>query len=199
VEIWQGKFSPTGKKLVMTVPGAVLEEPVKSDYSRSEAFVLPFNYYIQKAEALSAVKGLLDFETIKSTLYTAKEFAPTQAHRKEVDQRLNKIDFMLMIYKADVAAEKKSIEGYETALKNLAKAAALGVDTPSAKAMLEKKTAEIAEALESLKQNLWEQEAIGAAAAEEKKGTAAEKEKASKETPPETENAPSPEPEVTHH
>jgi len=181
VEIWQGKFSPTGKKLVISVPDATIEEPVKSVYAKKEALVPAFNYYISKAEALSEVKGLLDFETIKSNLYKAIKFAPTNAHKKEAKSRLNKTDFIFLIYRADVAAGKNTIKGYEAALNNLSKAAALGADKPQ-KELLNKKTAKINKTLERLKEKIKTEEA--AAAALEKK--AAEKKgpkKASEATP----------------
>ncbi|MCK5784770.1 MAG: hypothetical protein KAH06_09995 [Desulfobacterales bacterium] len=150
VEIWQGKFSPTGKELLISMPDAAIKEPVKSVYTQNEALITAFNYFINNAEALSEVKGLLDFESIKSNLYKAIQFAPTSHHTKKAQTHLNKIDFMFLVYKADVAAGKNTIKGCEAALKDLSKAAAFASDKSQEK-LLDKKTAGINDVLNSLK------------------------------------------------
>ncbi len=153
VEIWKGKFSPTGRELVISVPDAIIEGPVKSVYTQKEALVPAFNYYIKKSEALLEVNGQIDFKTIKSDLYQAIKFAPTRLHAKMAKTRLNKIDFIFLVYKADVAAGKNTIKGCEAALKNLSKAADLGPDK-NQKELLDKKTAGINDVLNNLKKNL---------------------------------------------
>ncbi len=153
VEIWQGKFSPIGRERIISVPDATITEPVKSVYTQKEALVPAFNYYIKKSEALSEVTGQLDFKTIKSDLYQAIKFAPTRQQAKMAKTRLNKINFIFLVYKADVAAGKNTIEGCEAALKNLSKAAALRPDKDQ-EALLDKKTAGINDVLNSLKKNL---------------------------------------------
>ncbi len=153
IEIWKGNFSPTGRKMIISLPDATIEKPIKSVYVKKEALVPVFNYYINKAEALSEVKGMLDFESIKSNLYKAIKFAPTSQHQKKAKTRLNKIDFMFLVYKADVAAGKNTIAGCEAALKNLAKAATLDVEKTQ-KEMLDKKTVKIKAALDSLKEKI---------------------------------------------
>ena len=186
VEIWQGKFSPTGKELVMSVPNAIIDEPVKSVYAKKEAMVPAFDYYIGKAETLSEVKGLMDFETIKSNLYKAIKFAPTSAHKKKAKSRLNKIDFMFLVYKADVAAGKNTIEGYEAALRNLTKAASLGADKPQ-KELLNKKTIKINEALETIKEKIKANDAAAALEKEAEKEIIAPEKIIKKNTEPQAE------------
>jgi len=149
VEIWQGKFSPTGKKLIISVPGAVIEKPVKAQYSRSEAMAPAFNYYIKKAEALTEIKGPLDFEEIKHALNTALAYAFTTANQKEVKSRINKIDFTFLTYKADVATGKKTLKGYEKALQFLDQASALTIDKAK-KGLLKNKKDSIKEAIGKL-------------------------------------------------
>ena len=150
VEIWQGNFSPTGEKLVMSVPGAVINEPIKSVYAKKEALVPAFDYYIGKAETLSKVRGVLDFDSIKSNLYKAIKFAPTMHYKKEAKTRLNQINFKFLVYKADIAAGKNTVEGCEAALKNLSKAIPLGTDKTQ-KELLNIKTVEINKTLAGLK------------------------------------------------
>jgi flagellar hook-length control protein FliK len=153
VEIWQGKFSPTGEKLVISVPGATIKEPVKSVYEKKEALVPAFDYYMDKAEALSKVKGTLDFDSIKSNLYKAIRFAPTVHHKKEAKTQLNRTDFMFLIHQADAAAAKNTVEGCDAALKNLSKAVAFVTDQAQ-KELLDKKKSEISAKLSALKDRI---------------------------------------------
>jgi len=143
----------------MTVPDATLEEPVKSVYAKKEALVPAFNFYIGNAEALSEAKGLLDFKSIKTNLYKAIKFAPTSHHKKEAKKRLNKIDFMFLIYKADVAAGKNTVEGLEAALEDLSKAAALGAEKAQ-RELLDHKKAEITETLATLEEKIKAEKAV---------------------------------------
>lgn len=138
VEIWQGSFSPSGQKLLISVPGAVLPEPVQSVYTKKQALVPAFDFYIKKAEALTESKGQPDFEAIKSELAKAIAFAPSTLHQKDAKNRLNKIECLFLIYKADVAAGKGTLEGYESAINDLNRAKTLGVEGPQ-KALVDEK------------------------------------------------------------
>jgi hypothetical protein len=138
VEIWQGSFSPSGQKLLISVPDAVIPEPVQSVYTKKQALVPAFDYYIKKAEALTETKGQPDFEAIKSELAKAIAFAPSTLHQKDAKNRLNKIECLFLIYKADVAAGKGTLEGYESAINDLNRAKTLGVEGPQ-KALVDEK------------------------------------------------------------
>ena len=162
IDIWQGKFSPTGKKLVMHVPGASVEEPVKDVYAKKEALVPAYQFYIQKAEALSEKKGQPDFEAIKTNLYKAIHFAPDRQHKNAAKTRLSNIDFLFSLYKADVAAGKNTIEGYESALTHLRSAATLATGT-SQQDLLDQKTAEVNKKRDLLKKQIAAEEAKKAA------------------------------------
>jgi len=67
-------------------------------------------------------------------------------------------DFKFLVYKADVAAGKNTVEGCEAALKNLSKAAALGTDKVQ-RELLGKKTAQINKTLTNLKKRIKKSEA----------------------------------------
>jgi hypothetical protein len=58
----------------------------------------------------------------------ARTYAVTEAQRAAVGSRLNSIDLMTYLYKADVAASKGTVSGLEEALKDLNLAAALKLD-----------------------------------------------------------------------
>ena len=193
IDIWQGKFSPTGKKLVMHVPGASVEEPVKDVYAKKEALVPAYQFYIQKAEALSEKKGQPDFEAIKTNLYKAIHFAPDRQHKNAAKTRLSNIDFLFSLYKADVAAGKNTIEGYESALTHLRSAATLATGT-SQRDLLDQKTAEVNKKRDLLKKQIAAEEAKKAAEAEtlakEKESQAAESAKTAADPNNDPDNAP---------
>jgi colicin import membrane protein len=142
LEIWKGKFSPSGKRLMMTVPGVELTEPLKKSYTKAEAFIPAFNHYLRQADELSGVKGTPDFEAIKVQLKNAQEFAPTQNDMEMVLKRLNTIDFTFLLYNANTVSRKRTPENIEKALGFLNEAKALDLDNAQLE-MLEKKINEL--------------------------------------------------------
>jgi len=145
VEILQGKFAPMGGELLISLPGAQAPERVKPVYSESEVLPLVFDYYIEKADALLEVSGMPDLNEIKSYVKKALSFAVTDSMRNAAHARLNSIDLMILLYKADVAASKPATSDLETALWYLETAAALDLDDAQEK--LVKKKIESVEAL----------------------------------------------------
>jgi hypothetical protein len=96
-----------------------------------------------------------DFEQIKSDLNQAIPYAVTDKHHKLAIARLNNIDQMILLIKADVAASKETVADFDAALDYLSQATALDVDgskaalikekvaaVESAKAVLEKEKAQ---------------------------------------------------------
>ena len=138
VEIWQGRFAPMSQKLLVTLPGAQAPQSIKEVYSKEEVFPLIFNYYINKADALLDVPGMLDFDGIQFYLNKAISFGTTDDLRKKAYVRLNSIDMMTLQYRADVAASKETIDGFKTALKYLKKAALLDLDADQKKLIKQK-------------------------------------------------------------
>ncbi|MFH1102310.1 MAG: hypothetical protein V1714_00900 [Pseudomonadota bacterium] len=134
IEIWKGNFAPLGKQCLMQLPGMKLKETLKAAYSKEEALSFVFQYYLQKSDTLLEVTGMPDFEGIKSYLKTAISYAVSDSQRAVARSRINHIDLMLLLYKADVALDKGTIEGAENALKHLEQAASL--DLPSHQAEL---------------------------------------------------------------
>ena len=138
VEIWQGRFAPMSRKLLVTLPGAQAPHPIKEVYLKEEVFPLVFNYYVNKADALLDVAGMPDFEGIEFYLNKAILFGTTDDLRKKAYVRLNSINMMTLQYKADVAASKETIDGFKTALKYLKKAALLDLDDSQNKLIKQK-------------------------------------------------------------
>ncbi len=128
VEVWKGRFSPLGKELFITMPGAQPPDPIKETYTREEIFPFIAKYYINKADAVPDVPGLPDFEVIRTYLNKSLTYAITSDQQEEARNRLNKIDRMVLHYKADIAVSKETIPELKTALEYLNRANTLGPD-----------------------------------------------------------------------
>lgn len=132
VEIWQGRFSPMGMERIILLPGSQPPETVKDVYSEIEIFSIVFNFYLEKSDMLLEVPGMPDFEGIKLYLRMAQAYAVTDKFKATVASRLNSIDLMTYLYKADVAASRGTLSSLESALGFLEKAAALELDKSQA-------------------------------------------------------------------
>nr|CBX27345.1 hypothetical protein N47_H21670 [uncultured Desulfobacterium sp.] len=128
VEVWKGRFSPLGKEPFIIMPGAQPPNPMKEVYTREEVFPLIAKYYIDKADAVMDVPGLPDFEGMRTYLNKSLSFAITEDLKREAHVRLNKIDRMVLLYKADIALNKGTISELKTALEYLKRANLLGPD-----------------------------------------------------------------------
>jgi hypothetical protein len=128
LEVWKGKFSPIGKKLVITLPGVPAPKDTKATYRSADVYPIMFQYYIDKADALLDVPGIPDFEGIKTTLKTALEYGSTNALRALAYQRLDNIDRLILTYKADVAASRGTIDDLKAAIEFLNAADKLTTD-----------------------------------------------------------------------
>jgi len=128
VEIWQGRFAPMGKERILILPGSQLPPAVKDVYSENEINAIAFNYYIDRADILLETAGMPDFSGIKLYLKMALSYGVTDELRQAAFKRLNTIDMMIYLYKADVAASKGTLSDFKKALEYMAKAAALELD-----------------------------------------------------------------------
>ncbi len=149
-EIWQGKFAPKGAKLLISLPGMLYTDPVKDVYSKGDVIPLIFNYYIEKADTLLDVPGLPDFEGVKSYLNQALAYGTEPELAATARSRLNIIDLMVLLSKADVAASKDTIDGLEASLKYLKEAYGFEMD-PLQKERIVQKTAAASARLQTLK------------------------------------------------
>jgi hypothetical protein len=149
VEIWQGTFSPGGKKRILIMPGVQVPQKIKDVYAKEEVYPMAFNFYVSKADALMEVPGMPDFVGIKSYLNRALSFATTEELRQTAHVRINQIDRMILFYKADVAAIKGTRKGLEAALDYLDQVTKLDPDDIEAE-LIKKKKASIRELLKTL-------------------------------------------------
>jgi hypothetical protein len=149
VEIWKGKFSPMGRKLVVIMPGVLPPAEKKAVYTREDVFPLIFQYYIYKADTLMEVPGAPDFIDIKNYLHRAMDYAITDEMQSVVKANLDNIDRTVLLYKADVAAAKGTIEDLKSAREYLDQAAALNPDEPEAN-LIQQKIETVGKQIEAL-------------------------------------------------
>ena len=122
IEIWKGRFSPKDTMFYMVLHGVELDEPLAEVYTSDEVFPLIFNYYLEEADMLLEVPGLPDFDGIKGYLHKARDYVVTSDMKSAVSSRLNNIERMILLYKADVAMSKGTIDSLQSGIKMLKEA-----------------------------------------------------------------------------
>ncbi len=150
VGIWQGKFAPKGAKHLISFPGLQLAEPIKDSYTANEVFPIVCQYYLDKADMLLDVPGMPDFDGIKEYLNKSQAYATTREMKTVISNRLVAINFMVLLYKADVAASKNSLEDLETAMGYLKEALTYRVDELES-ALVKQKAEAVRKKIEGLK------------------------------------------------
>jgi hypothetical protein len=91
-------------------------------------YPLIFNYYVEKADTLLKVPSIPDFEGIKKYLNNAMVYKTTPDSAEAVYSRLNNIDLMILLYKADVAASKPTLSDLKEAKGFLSEAGRLDLN-----------------------------------------------------------------------
>ena len=138
LEIWQGKFSPMGKELLLSLPGAQPPVAIKDVYSKADVFPIIFDYYVEKADMLLEVSGMPDFKGVKKYLNRALSYATSDTPMEAAYARLNNIELMILLYKADVAASKATISDLKDAKVYLTQTSKLDLDEPQAEMIKQK-------------------------------------------------------------
>jgi hypothetical protein len=141
LEVWQGTFSPAGKKRVVIMPGVKPPAEIKPVYSQQEVYPIIFSHYLDQADSLIHAPGVFDFTDTKIYLNRALYFATDDIHRAAVQTRLNRIDRVILYYKAEVAASRGSIASLEAAVDFLDQAASLEPDDIESELISKKKQA----------------------------------------------------------
>jgi len=159
LEIWQGRYAPLGEERIMILPGVQSLEQISAVYSEAEVFPLIFNYYIDKADALSVMSDTPDYMAIKSYLNKALQFATTGDLRGKAYSRLNNIKFNDLMYKANVAENRGTISDLDEAIRSLNKASLLRVDAGKSD-VVKQKIKSIKEQRAEIKTQMAEESAI---------------------------------------
>ena len=197
IEMWQGDFAPMGKKLLISIPGAEMPMPAKPEYRKKEAFPLAFSYYISQADALAEVPGLPDFEGIKTYLHQALDYATDRTSIKTANTRVNTIEMLVLLYKAEATAGQATQTGFESAVNYLKEAAMLDIDATQ-RTLVEEKIKAVIEMKAELAALQAAEEAAAAEKAEAQQAAEEETQSADVENPVKTEK-PQPTVEKTAH
>ncbi|MBU1161326.1 MAG: hypothetical protein KKF96_02105 [Proteobacteria bacterium] len=128
LEIFQGSFAPMGEKLLISLPGVQQPTKAKDIYSKTDVYPIIFNYYVEKADTLLKVPSIPDFEGIKKYLNKAMLYKTAPDSAEAVYSRLNNIDLMILLYKADVAASKPTLSDLKEAKGFLSEAGRLDLN-----------------------------------------------------------------------
>ncbi len=173
LEIRKGKFAPLGDRTFIVLPGVLMPDIEKKVYSRDDVSPIAFNFYIEKADALLETPGIPDFEEIKAIVNDALKYASSRELKKAAYSRIDNIDKLIFLYKADVAASKETIPDLETAIEYLDEADSLTTD-PLQEEMIARK-------IEILKERILAIEAAEEAALVEAEAAAVEAEESAAE------------------
>jgi hypothetical protein len=123
IEVWRGKFAPTGAELVISLDGMKIPNPIHDVYSEKEAFGIVYEYFQDKADtALNEPEGP-DFGEVNRYLRQAASYAPTVESREMIQRRLDGISFLVLLHRTDVALAKGRLPDLTAAQTHLAKAA----------------------------------------------------------------------------
>ncbi len=128
LEIWKGRFSPQGVEKIFTISAASAPDQLKAVYSKTEAYGIIFDGIVNSADATLSTEEIPDFDLIRRTLISAEPYAVSKEMSNLLQRRLDKIDMMALVYKADILAGKGTESDLANARKSLEKALKLNLD-----------------------------------------------------------------------
>lgn len=163
VQIWKGRFSPLGKKLLADLDGVAPPEPVQPVYSKEAALTLAFDHYMNRVDGELEEPTRVDFDELDALLDRTGKFAVTDRQRIELDQRRTDIELMTYLYRANAAASRGTRQALSEAVDVLEEAALLKL-SPQQTTFVERQI----ELLEDMKSTAPEAPAVEAPEAEEK-------------------------------
>ena len=155
VKVFKGDFSPGGKTHVLTIDDMDISKDDEAKYSKQVIYSMIAAHYLKMAdELITKEDDIPDFKLIREFLDKADYYADIDL-KKEVEVRLNGIDFWVNIYKADMNIVKGERENIDLARQFITKASQL-ITLDYQKNMVEQRLAKI----ETLEQNFHEDEEI---------------------------------------
>jgi hypothetical protein len=114
VELWQGSFSPMGKSHIITLMGMEIPDTEQDFYSESEIYPLICGFYLDQASEVLSQDNIPNLVQVREYLLLAHHFA-TEENQQKIQKRLNSIDFMMFVLRADMAIQKGSENELEKA------------------------------------------------------------------------------------
>jgi uncharacterized protein YueI len=138
LEIWRGRFSPTGKSFDRVLHNYRLGSSLKPYYLKQEIYPIIFKYYLEKSDDMLDLQGPTDFQGIVSYLNMAQQFALSDEMNGDITARMNTIKRITLLLKADVAINRGTHRSLELARRYLIDAKGLDPDAPQRKLIEEK-------------------------------------------------------------
>jgi hypothetical protein len=115
LQVWRGKFAPTGTELVLSLEGMKAPNPLRDQYTKEEVYPMVFGHLQDQADAALEDSRGPDIAKMKKCLRQAETYAPTNELRRKVQLRLKGMDFIVLLYKADFALSKGTLADLKTA------------------------------------------------------------------------------------
>jgi len=124
VDLWRGRFAPMGWTRVASFsdPKVLAGVQQKKAYSKKQAFGILSDYFINRADEILKTGETPDLKAAKSYLGHASKYAMTDARRQEIRRRLNRMNFLVLLGKGELARSKGTVPDFETAKKYLTQA-----------------------------------------------------------------------------
>jgi transposase-like protein len=124
VELWRGRFAPMGWTCMASFsdPKVLTGVQQKKAYSKKQAFGILSDYFINRADEILKTGETPDLKAAKSYLGHASKYALTDARQQEIRIRLNRMNFLVLLGKGELARSKGTVPDFETAKKYLMQA-----------------------------------------------------------------------------
>ncbi|MES0349149.1 MAG: helix-turn-helix domain-containing protein [Desulfobacteria bacterium] len=124
VQLEQGTFAPMGKKLVASFSDLRILTGIRKQksYTKKQAYGILSDYFVKRADDILKTGATPDLKAAKSYLARASEYALSDHRRQEAQTRLNRINFLVLLGKGELARSKGTIDGFETAKGHLKQA-----------------------------------------------------------------------------
>lgn len=124
VELWQGRFAPMGWNRVASFsdPKILAGVEQKKAYSRKQTYAILSDYFINRADEILRTGETPDLKAAKSYLGHASKYALTEARKQEIRKRLNRMNFLVLLGKGELARSKGTLSDFETAKEYLTQA-----------------------------------------------------------------------------
>jgi transposase-like protein len=117
VELWQGRFAPMGSYRVASFSDPKILAGVRQEetYTKKKAYGILSDYFIERADEILKTGETPDLKAAKSYLAHASKYALTAATQQDVQTRLNRMNFLVLVGKGELARSKGTVPDFEMA------------------------------------------------------------------------------------
>jgi hypothetical protein len=159
VELDQGRFAPMGSQVVASFSDLRILSGVRQHeaYTKKQAYGIISDFFVKRADGILTTGDTPDLKAAKSYLAQASKYTVSDAGRREVQTRLNRMDFLVLLSKGELARSKGTVTDFETAKGYLTQAIPFASTDPE-KDMITKNLAAIEYAIAESKINRGEKQ-----------------------------------------